>query len=92
MIQIDPSGTLRTYTIGPDILANQVPQVVVPAGTWQATRLKGGGAWALLGTTMSPGFSFEDFELGDREKMLKLFPQHREGVMKYSRAANESAH
>ena len=39
-------------------------QHVVTGGTWQGARLVAGGAWALLGTTMSPGFSYEDYEHG----------------------------
>jgi predicted cupin superfamily sugar epimerase len=92
MIQIDPNGELRRYTIGSDIMAGQVPQVVVPAGSWQGLRLKSGGAWALLGTTMSPGFEFEDFELGERQRMFDEFPQLRNEIMNYSRAENESTH
>jgi uncharacterized protein len=92
MIQIDLDGTLRRYVIGSDIFSGQTPQVVVPKGTWQATRLISGGAWALMGTTVSPGFEFEDFELGDREKMNRLFPQHCDDILRFSREQNESTH
>jgi predicted cupin superfamily sugar epimerase len=30
--------------------------------------------WSLLGATMSPGFDFQDFELGSRKKFRKFFP------------------
>jgi predicted cupin superfamily sugar epimerase len=92
MVQIDPNGTLTRYTIGSDIFSGQIPQVVVPAGTWQALRLKSGGAWALMGTTVAPGFEFEDFELGDRQKMDQLFPQHRKDIIRFSRGPSESTH
>jgi predicted cupin superfamily sugar epimerase len=36
------------------------PQVVVPRGVWQGAALAPGGAWALLGTTVAPGFAFDD--------------------------------
>jgi predicted cupin superfamily sugar epimerase len=92
MIQIDPSGELRTYTIGSDVLKGEVPQVIVPVNTWQALRLKEGGSWALLGTTVSPGFEFKNFELGTRDNMLNSFPQHRDQVLKFTRAENEATH
>lgn len=38
-----------------------VPQVVVPAGTWQAARSV--GAWTLVGCLVAPAFSFGGFEL-----------------------------
>ena len=47
--------------LGPDLAAGQRPQVVVPAGVWQAARPR--GAWSLVGCTVSPAFSFEGFEL-----------------------------
>lgn len=92
MIQIDPDGTLRRYVLGNDIFAGQTPQIVVPAGTWQALRLSPGGNWSLMGTTVAPGFEFEDFELGDQETMAQLFPQHRTDIMNFSRGHNESTH
>lgn len=92
MIQIDENGQLTRFLIGNDIFNGETPQVVVRRGTWQALKLKDGGAWALMGTTVSPGFEFADFELGDREKMLKLFPQHRDEIIRHSRELNQKAH
>ena len=38
-----------------------VPQVVVPAGAWQAARPL--GSWTLVGCIVSPAFEFTGFEL-----------------------------
>jgi uncharacterized protein len=38
-----------------------LPQVVVPAGAWQAARPL--GAWTLVGCIVSPAFEFAGFEL-----------------------------
>ena len=47
--------------LGPDVLAGQQPQIVVPANYWQtATSL---GAWTLVGCTVAPAFDFAGFEL-----------------------------
>jgi predicted cupin superfamily sugar epimerase len=92
MIQIDESGNIAHVTIGSDIFNGETPQVVVRKGTWQALRLKSGGAWALMGTTVSPGFEFSDFELGEREKMIKMFPQLSDDIIKFSREPNQKAH
>ena len=47
--------------LGPDVLAGQHPQIVVPANYWQtATSL---GAWTLVGCTVAPAFDFAGFEL-----------------------------
>lgn len=62
VITTSPNGHDATAVhLGPEIVAGQRPQVVVPAGHWQtATSL---GAWTLVGCTVAPGFRFEGFEL-----------------------------
>ncbi|PRY94907.1 hypothetical protein BCF33_0510 [Hasllibacter halocynthiae] len=47
--------------LGPDVLGGQSPQLVVPAGFWQAARSE--GAFTLVSCTVSPGFRFDGFEL-----------------------------
>lgn len=47
--------------LGPDVLADEAPQALVPSGWWQAARPT--GAYALMSCTVSPGFRFEGFEL-----------------------------
>ena len=86
MIQIDESGTSTPITLGSDVLNGQSPQVLVRRGTWQGLKLKADGKWALMGTTVAPGFEFEDFELGDQEKMVQLFPHLRGLIGAYTAA------
>jgi uncharacterized protein len=92
MIQIDQAGNLKRFTLGADIFSGQVPQVLVPRGVWQALRLKTAGKWALMGTTVAPGFEFEDFEVGNREAMTKQFPQHQSDIIRFTREPNEKVH
>ena len=56
-------GTDRAtdHWLGPDLPAGQGPQIVVPAGHWQAARST--GAFTLVSCTVSPGFRFEGFTL-----------------------------
>lgn len=51
----------RSVRLGPDVLAGESPQVVVPKGWCQAARST--GDWTLVSCTVSPGFRFEGFEL-----------------------------
>jgi hypothetical protein len=64
----------RVVRLGQGLLAGECPQAVVPAGLWQGSCLAPGGRWALLGTTMAPGFDFADYEQGAREPLLEQFP------------------
>jgi uncharacterized protein len=54
-------GPTETVTLGADVLGGQQPQAVVPAGAWQSAEST--GSWTLVGCTVSPGFTFEGFEL-----------------------------
>lgn len=51
----------REHRLGPAVLGGERPQIVVPAGHWQAARPL--GDWTLVSCTVSPGFRFEGFEL-----------------------------
>jgi predicted cupin superfamily sugar epimerase len=51
----------RQHRLGPAVLGAERPQIVVPAGHWQAARSL--GDWTLVSCTVSPGFRFEGFEL-----------------------------
>ena len=62
--------------LGPDLKKGQRPQVIVPRGVWQGARLAKGGTWALLGTTVAPGFEYADFELGQRSLLSQRYPRH----------------
>lgn len=74
MLQLHPDGSARTLVLGPDVEAGQRPQVVVPRGVWQGTRLVEGGKYALLGCTVAPGFEYEDYEHGQRADLTARYP------------------
>jgi hypothetical protein len=64
--------------LGTDLAAGHVPQAVVEAGAWFGARLAAPapGGFALLGATVAPGFSFEDFEFGQRDALVARYPAH----------------
>ncbi len=75
----------RVHRLGRDLAAGERPQTVVAGGEWQCSRLAAGGAWALLGTTMAPGFAPLDFELGRRAELAARWPEFREGIAALTR-------
>jgi predicted cupin superfamily sugar epimerase len=81
MLLLHPDGSHETVTIGPNVLAGEQPQVIVPHGVWQGARLKAGGEFALMGTTVAPGFDFEDYEHGDRAALIAAYPDCREIIV-----------
>ncbi|MGB0120466.1 MAG: cupin domain-containing protein, partial [Solirubrobacterales bacterium] len=69
---LTPGSDPAEAILGPDLMAGERPQIMIPGGTWQAAETL--GEWTLLGTTMAPGFRDEDFELGDREELFADWP------------------
>jgi uncharacterized protein len=77
MLQLYADGKGASIRIGTNLSVGERPQVVVPCGVWQGSRLVSGGEWALLGCTVSPGFDFEDYEAESREILCAGWPEFR---------------
>ena len=84
MLQLLPDGSSRTLTLGNDLANGQEPQVVVRGNVWQGCRLAPWGKWALMGTTMSPGFDYADYETGAREELTAQYPAFAELIRQYT--------
>jgi len=86
MFQIDEKGNGKLINIGNKIFEDETPQVIVPHGVWQGTKLKDprNGSWALLGCTVAPGFEFQNFHIKSREDLIIQFPDHKELITKYT--------
>ncbi len=80
--QLFPDGRTETALLGPDAAAGQRLQHAVPAGCWFGAYPAEGTVYSLVGCTVAPGFDFADFELGDREGLLKAFPAAAELIRK----------
>jgi predicted cupin superfamily sugar epimerase len=78
MLQCFADGTSKRVVIGKDLAAGERPQVVVPRGVWQGSRLLKQEGWALLGCVVAPGFEFEDYESAGRDELVARWPQERE--------------
>jgi uncharacterized protein len=85
MLQLWPDGSGRILILGTDIMNGMEPQAVIPKGVWQGARLLKDGKFALLGTTVSPGFDFADYEFGHREELVKSYPKYRELIIALTR-------
>jgi len=55
------AGPAAQRLLGPDLGTGQLPQVIVPKDAWQSAESTSG--WTLVGCTVSPGFTFDGFEL-----------------------------
>jgi predicted cupin superfamily sugar epimerase len=78
MLLLFPGGAGEQIVIGSDLAAGQIPQMIVPAGTWfgcciepQSSR----AGYSLMSCIVAPGFEFEDYQQGQRDKLLARYPE-----------------
>jgi uncharacterized protein len=82
---IEPAGAARSLRLGPDVENGASFQATVPAGCWFGAEVAATGGFALVGCTVAPGFAFADFELGEREALIRQFSAHRALIERLTR-------
>ncbi len=82
MINLHENLETERIILGNDILSEHKLQVIVKKNVWQGARLIDGGKFALLGTTVAPGFDFLDYEEGNRDYLISRYPDFEEFIIK----------
>ena len=77
---INQDGKLSKKKIGRGV--HYSFQIAIKKNHWFAAELENKKMFALIGCTVSPGFEFNDFEIGYREELLKQFPRHKKLIEK----------
>jgi len=72
---INRKGELKVKKLGRD--EDCELQLTIEKQNWFAAEVEEKISFALFGCTVSPGFDFDDFELGKRQELIKKFPQHK---------------
>jgi predicted cupin superfamily sugar epimerase len=85
MLLLYPDNTSRRLIMGQDILNAQMVQFVVPQGVYMGSHLFPGGEWALIGTTMAPGFDESDYAGAEREWLIERFPAEADLITRLTR-------
>jgi hypothetical protein len=85
MLQLNPDGSGKRIVLGHDILNGMEVQVIVLKNTWQGARLIDGGKFALMGTTVAPGFELSDYESGNRSRLIAGYPNYKELITKLTK-------
>ena len=75
---ISENGIYKEVKLGLDFNNDENLQIVIPHNNWFAAELLDKSSFSLIGCTVSPGFDFRDFILGERENLTKLFPRHKD--------------
>jgi uncharacterized protein len=83
MLLLCPGGRVETPVLGTDLDAGEMPQVIVPAGTWMGIMMKNENEpFSLMSCIVAPGFEFEDYTHADKQNILKTYPAVAEMIEK----------
>jgi len=61
-------------------------QLTIEKQNWFAAELEDKKSFSLFGCTVSPGFEFEDFKMGRRDKLIKNFPLHSDLIKRLAKS------
>lgn len=80
MLLLYPDGAGEVLTFGQDLEAGEFVQFTVPGNVWMGARLKPDGVegYALMGTTVAPGFDFADLQMDDAGALADTYPDQAE--------------
>jgi predicted cupin superfamily sugar epimerase len=79
------SENIVKVQIGNDLRNGEHFQYVIKGNTWFAAEINDKSLYSLIGCTVAPGFDFRDFELGDRNELKKIYPQHESIINRLTR-------
>ena len=71
---IDTEGNLTVHQLSPE----GEMQVIILPEQWFAAEIPSKQGYCLVGCAVAPAFSFENFELGKKEALIKQHPQYAE--------------
>lgn len=75
LAMVYPDGEMEEIILGQDIEAGQHLQYVVASGVWFGATPCEGSEFSFVGCTVSPGFDFADFEMGEKQALKKAWPK-----------------
>lgn len=85
LLLLHADGRSERIGMGQDVLNGQQVQFVVPHDVWMGAHLRPGGAYAVFGNTMAPGFTSSDFEGIDRDALIARYPHEAELITRLTR-------
>jgi uncharacterized protein len=80
------SKKLGEFRLGNNIQDGDMFQLIVRRGSWFGATVNDPSSYSLVGCTVSPAFDFEDFELGQREKLVDMYPEYKLIIEKLTRS------
>jgi len=82
---IAKDGTYTEVVTGSNLDNGEQFHVLIPKDCWFAFSVNDKSSFSLIGTTVAPGFDFQDFEMGDREILISRYPHLKKVITDFTR-------
>jgi uncharacterized protein len=82
---LETGGRLMERTLGRALERGESFQVLIEAGCWFAAAVHDASSYSLVGCTVAPGFSYDDYDLARREELTSQYPQHTDLIRRLTR-------
>jgi len=79
---IDRAGKYYHLRSGPNFESGEVFQAVIKNGSWLGATVDNKDSYSLVGCSVSPGFDYQDFELGKQSEMIARYPEQTSIIKK----------
>lgn len=76
---------LIDISLGSNLDNNETFQAVINSGSWFAASVIDDDSYTLVGCTVSPGFEYRDWEIGQMQTLSRLYPQYKSVIEKYAK-------
>ena len=77
---------LLALKLGNNSESGEMFQILVKRGSWFGAVVNDPSSYSLVGCTVCPAFTFEDFELANRKTLIRMCPKHKAIIKKLTRS------
>jgi predicted cupin superfamily sugar epimerase len=85
LIYVLHQNKLRIHRLGSNLDKGDSLQVMIPANCWFGAHVERDDSFALCGCTVAPGFDFQDFEMAERNVLIKEYPGYEKEIIRLTR-------
>ncbi len=88
LFEFKPDGSVKRIVLGNNVKKGHVPQYVFEEGNWFGGMPLSNGplGYSLMSCVVTPGFTYEGFELGNRENLCREYPDCVETIHRLTRS------
>jgi len=84
LFDLSSTGDLKKVILGKNIYNNEHLSYVIPKGHWIAAKPSKNSSFSLASCVTCPGFTFADWQKGEREHLIRLYPKLQDLIIEFT--------